>query len=92
MRHFLENILAAHPQNTSTLILITGCALWFTIWLVAIFDILQASRSGAWKSFWLVVASIPLVGTAFFALYMLLAADWSAAFFWRKVSSSRRKK
>lgn len=92
MRHLLENIFAVHPQNTSSLILVSGCAVWVVVWVVLMADILQSSRSGMWKAFWLIISSVPLVGGVLFALYMLLSADWSAAFFWRKVSAARRKK
>jgi hypothetical protein len=92
MRHLLENIIAVHPQNTSSLILASGLALWLVVWLVLAVDILQASRTGIWKFLWLVIASVPLLGGVLFALYMLFSADWSGAFFWRKVTSACRKK
>lgn len=92
MRHLLENIIAIYPQNTSSLILFSGIALWVVVWIILMIDILQASRTGLWKFFWLVVASVPLFGGVLFALYILFLADWSGAFFWRKVTSARRKK
>ena len=92
MRHLLENIFSIHPQNTSDVVSVSALIVWGIVWLVMLVDIWQSLRSPLWKIFWSLFASIPLVGGVIYSVYMLFAADWTSAFFWRKLPAGKRKK
>jgi hypothetical protein len=91
MLNLLENLMAIQPQNTSSVVTVSGVVIWIVVWLVMLVDILQASRSILWKAVWTLISAIPLAGGVLYPLYSLVAADWSSAFFWRKLHSGRRK-
>lgn len=92
MRHLLENIFAFHPQNTSDVVSVSALIVWGIVWFVLLVDIWQHPRNPLWKIFWSLIASIPLLGGILYSLYMLCVADWTSAFFWRKLPASKRKK
>jgi hypothetical protein len=90
MRTVFENLLDFNPQNSSSLVLLLGCGVWVVMWVVLMIDIVKQRRSGLWTGFWLLIASVPLLGSVLYALEELLVADWRAAFSWRKHDVSKR--
>lgn len=54
-------------------------------------DVVSNSKTFLSKTVWILIVSVPMAGAIIYALFNLLGADWSAAFFWRKSAKTKGK-
>mgnify|MGYP001292021907 CR=1 FL=1 len=95
MRKLISNITTLSPQNVSILVLGVAVLVWAVIWAVLFLDITRQQKGLVWKTFWLLVTSVPVAGGVLYSTAQLLSADWLGLLRWRKndsVKSSRSAK
>jgi hypothetical protein len=90
VRIVFDNIIQINPQNTSSLVVLIGIAIWVALWIVSLVDLKTSHRSSVLKFFWMLILTIPLVGVLLYSLSEIVFADWRAALSWRKNDATKR--
>lgn len=91
MKKLALNIISISPQNVSILVLGVAAAVWCVIWTIILTDIAKQPRSMIWKSFWVLLSTIPAAGGVLYATNELFCSDWGSALRWRKHDTKGKK-